>query len=301
MTHDLIVVGEGFAGLHCAAECARLGLNVATFEAEFFGGLVVNVNELSRFEAADGLSGMDYAGTLAMENRRAGVKSSTESVSAVTPIDGGFEVTTDSGTHTSRFVVMASGAHLRKLDVPGEAEYEGRGVSHCADCDAPLFTDEAVAVIGSGEWAVRNALLLANECSAVHLVYAAQQIAAEADRVAQLQAESKIQLHPGLAVQEVLGDERGMTGLRLRDAAGASQDLAVAGLFVVDGLVPNSEMAPAEAARDASGYLEVDQNLETPVPGLWAIGQVRAGFDGWLEHAVDDARRVAQQVKARAG
>lgn len=297
---DLIVIGEGFAGLTCASEAAKLGLVVATYESEFYGGLVVNVNELEHFEEADGLSGMDYAGMLAMGNKRAGVKSIQAEVRCVRRVDGGFEVDTDSGAQTARFVVIATGAKLKKLGVPGEAELEGRGVSHCADCDAPMFTGAEVVVAGNGDWALQDALLLAQECAAVHIVYPGTGLKACDDYISRVTSESKIILHPNHSIIEVLGDETGMTGVTVRNDQGESAQLKATGLFALPGLEPNGAIAPKEVERDVSGYLKVGPELETSISGLWAIGQVRSGFGGWLKDAVLEARQVAKHVKSRS-
>lgn len=299
--YDLIVVGEGVAGLTCAAECTRRGLKVATCEAAFFGGLVVNVNELARFEEAGGLSGMDHAGVLAASNRKAGVRSVTSEVSAVRRAHEGFEVETAGGKLASRFVVIATGARLQRLGVPGENEYEGRGVSHCADCDAPMFTDAEVVVAGSGDWALHSALLLARESAVVHLMFGEQAPTACREYIDRARAEPRIRFHPGVEIQEILGDRNGMTGVAVRREDGATVQIGAAGLFAVPGLVPNGELAPPQVERDERNFLKVDANLETAVSGLWAIGQVRSGFGGWLEHAAADARCAADCVKARAG
>lgn len=298
-THDLIVVGEGIAGLTCAAEASRLGIKVATFEAEFFGGLVVNVNELHRFDEARGLSGMDHAATLARSNAKAGVKSINQAVNAIRAINGGFEVGAGAGAVTSRFVVLATGARLKKLGVPGEEEFQGRGVSHCADCDAPMFSGAAVVVAGGGDWALQDAMVLAGECSVVHVVHEGAELTACSDYVEMVGDLPKIQIHPQRCIEAVLGNDGGMTGVRLRDHYGNISKIDAAGLFAVVGLEPNSGVAPLDVVRDPSGFLRVNGQLETSVPGLWAIGQVRAGFGGWLADAVVDARQAAQLVHAR--
>lgn len=296
---DLIIVGEGFAGLSCAAECARSGLKVTTIEAELLGGLVINVNELEQFQEAGGRSGMEQAATLAAANRKAGVKSVAAEVRTVVPVDGGFEVNTNTGKYNSRFVVIASGARLKSLGVPGELEFQGRGVSHCADCDAPMFSNAEVVVAGAGDWALKDALLLARESSTVHLVYKGSGLTACGELVDRVRAESKMQLHPGLEILEILGDAQGMTAVQVVDAEGIKSEIAAKGIFVLTGLLANSSMAPESVARDGKGFLKVDNGLETTVPGLWAIGQVRSGFGGWLNDAVADARLVAECLKAR--
>ncbi len=301
MTNDLVVVGEGIAGLTCAAEAAKLGLRTATFEAGFLGGLVVNVNELHRFDEADGLSGMDHAAMLANANKKAGVTSVQAEVREIRPVDGGFEVDTGSGKFTSRFVVIATGARLKKLGVPGEADYEGRGVSQCADCDAPMFTGAEVVVAGAGDWALQDAMVLAQECSIVNVVHEGEALVACPDYISAALAEPKIRFHAATAIEEVLGNENGMTGLRLRDGHGARREFTAAGLFVMSGLDANGGLAPAQVGRDEQGYLQVSKNLKTAVPGLWAIGLARSGFGGWLADAAADARRVAHLVKACMG
>ena len=299
MSFDLIVVGEGVAGLTCAAEATRLGLSVGTYEAAFLGGLVANVDELRHFDGADGLSGLDFAGSLAVRNKKAGVKSVNAGVTAIRAAGDLFEVEAGSTKHTARSVVIASGAHLRKLGVPGEAEFEGRGVSHCADCDAPLFTGADVVVAGGGDWALQSALVLAQECSTVHVVFEDDAPTACEDYVRRAGAELKIALHPGLTVVEIVGNDSGMTGVRTRDGQGGVRELPALGLFALVGLQPNSDLVPAGMRRDHDGHIVVDKTLGTSIPGLWAIGQVRSGFGGWLNDAVSDARRAAEGVRAR--
>ena len=295
---DVIVIGEGIAGLTCAAELAAAGLKVATFEANLPGGLATNLNEPSGFEPADGMSGMDYAVTLALANKKAGVESVTEAVTAIRPAGTGFEVAAESRMLAARFVVLASGASLKKLSVPGEAGFEGRGVSWCADCDAPLFAGAVTIVAGSGQWAVQDALLLARDCATVHLVCPARRLDATPASLAQVTATPNIQVHTATTVAHILGDDQGMTGIRVQDPAG-TREIQATGLFVMTGLEANSGIAPGAATRDSDNSLVADEHCETTVSGLWAIGQVRAGFGGWLNDAVADARAAAARIQAR--
>ena len=108
-------------------------------------------------------------------------------------------------------------------------------------------------------------------------------------------------MQPGLAIQEILGNDTGVTGVRARDTRGNAHDIAALGVFTLVGLEPNSALAPGAVRRDDEGYLIVNRELETDLPGLWAIGQVRSGFGGWLADAAADARRAANAVKARMG
>ncbi|HEX7386572.1 MAG TPA: NAD(P)/FAD-dependent oxidoreductase [Castellaniella sp.] len=300
---DVIIIGAGIAGLTCAGELVAAGLSVTQFEPGFPGGLVINVNELSDFEPANGLSGMDYAATLAVRNRKAGVRSVPDAVTAMQVNGNVFDVTAGDATFTARFVVVASGAHLQKLQIPGAAEFEGLGVSECADCDAPLYTGASVAIAGDGPWAVQDALLLARECATVHLVCASERLQAPDAAQRPIEAAPNVELHTHTTVAAVLGNDQGVTGVRLQDTRAtttALQDLPVAALFVMTGLVPNSEIAPPTVARDDTGALHTNEHRETALPGLWAIGQVRAGFGGGLTQALEDARHAALGIQARA-
>ena len=143
---DLIVIGEGISGLTCASHATRAGLKVATIESTLFGGLVLNVNELDGYPGAE--SGTNLASELMQANADAGVTSLQEEVAAIKAKGGTFEVATKLGAYGARQVVIASGARLKKLGVPGETEFEGKGVSSCADCDAPMYQNEEVIVVG---------------------------------------------------------------------------------------------------------------------------------------------------------
>jgi len=143
---DLIVIGEGITGLACAKHAASLGLKTATTEGNLFGGLVINVAELEGYDEHG--SGVDIASALMEANASAGVENLGATVTALEPDGSAIRVKTEGGDFTARAVVIASGARMRKLGVPGEEEYDHRGVSQCADCDGPMFQGEHVVVAG---------------------------------------------------------------------------------------------------------------------------------------------------------
>lgn len=298
--HDLIVIGEGFAGLACANEAAALGLKVAIFESAFCGGLAVNLNRLHGFEEAGESSGVEHAVLLAEALSEAGVERIGAAVTAIRRAGESFEVTSDAGMHTARAVAIASGARIRKLRVPGEEAFDGRGVSYCADCDAPMFVGATVVVAGATQWAAHEALVLAEEAAAVYLVHADDSVDASSDTLARLRDEARITLVPGTRIAEIIGDDNGVTAVRVI-GPGGTRELACTGVFPMIGLEPASELAPAEASRDPGGALVVDERLETTAPDLFAIGQVRSGFGGWIADAMADGRSVARSLAARLG
>jgi len=293
-SYDVIVIGEGVSGLACAGHARRAGLRVATFEANLFGGLVINVNELDGYPGAE--SGTLLASDLMQANSDAGVTSIQGEVTAIRSVGGAFEVSAGN-IYGARQVVFASGARLRKLGVPGEDEYEGRGVSHCADCDAPLFLNEEVVVVGGGDSALQEALVLAKFCRKVHIVHRGSRFRAQQHLVERVASEPRIATIWNATIEAILGAKMVEKVRVKRD--GKTEDIASAGVFAYIGLEPNAECAPSGIGRDAHGHLVTNNAFETSMAGVWAIGAVRAGYSGLLRDAVAESKRVAEAIRDR--
>jgi thioredoxin reductase (NADPH) len=294
---DVIIIGEGIAGLTAAGALAKKGLSTATFEQQIFGGLVLNVNELDPAPPGGEAGGAAFASELTGANADAGVTSIQEPVTALAAGDGAYTVTTGSGSYRARQVIIASGASLKALGVPGEAEFEGRGVSKCADCDGPMFQNETVAVIGGGDSALQEANVLTHYCGKVILIHRGTAFRAQQRFIEQVNANDKIEQRFGCTVDAILGGQM-VEKLRIKTAAG-SEDIAVAGVFAYIGLEPNTAFVPDAVKRDGQGRLVTGDTLETALPGVWAIGAVRSGCGGSLDDAIADANRAADAVAAK--
>ena len=295
-TYDLIVIGEGIAGLTCANEAARAGLKVATFESNLFGGLVININELEGYPEGRQTSGAEFASELMEANAGLNVASVQEAVTAIAPSGGGFDVKTAGATHQARQVVVASGARMKKLGVPGEAEFEGRGVSQCADCDGPMFQDEEVAVVGGGDSALQEALVLARYCGKVHLLHRGERFRAQPHFVEQGVRDRR--RSPSCGKPPWTRSSAARWSRKYASAArrtAQTQELPCAGVFACIGLEPNSEYLSPEVRRDERGFVVTGDALETSVPGIWAIGAVRSGYSGLLGRGGGSAARSEER------
>ena len=255
---------------------------------------MINVNELDGYPGAE--SGTLLASELMQANSDAGVTSVQSEATSIRPVGGGFEVSAGS-LYGARQVVIASGARLKKLGVPGEEEYEGRGVSHCADCDAPLFQNEEVVVVGGGDSALQEALVLAKFCRKVHIVHRGSRFRAQKHLVDRVAAEPRIATIWNASVEAILGTKM-VEKVRIR-RDGKTEDTSIAGVFAYIGLEPNAACAPSGIARDGGGHLVTNAAFETSMTGIWAIGAVRAGYSGLLRDAVVEAQRVAAAVRDR--
>ncbi len=294
-TFDVIVIGQGFAGLTAASLCARAGLNTANAEAELFGGLIININELDPGPEGAQISGVDLASELATANMEAGIAQLAGEARVVdrTP-EGHWQVDVAGELIKSEHVIIATGASIRELGIPGEQEFLGRGVSYCADCDGPLFGGREVVVVGGGDSAFQEALALTHYCSGVTLIYRGAVPRARADLVERVRTQPLIVERPNTVPLEVVG-EQGVEGLKI-DQQGIVQTLTCSGVFLFPGLIARAGCAPADAERDARGALLVGADCATNLSHLWAIGAVRAGFGGLLDDAAEDARRVSRAI-----
>ena len=291
---DLIVIGTGVAGITATKLAQQAGLSTAMIEANLFGGLITNINDLDGpFDS----SGSDYAASLMSAACDLGAENISATVSTVEQGEEYFTVKTDNDRHTARAIIVASGGRIRHLGVPGEEELEGRGVSRCADCDGPLFNGEEVVVVGGGDSAVQEAIALAAYARRVHIVHRGETFRARAHLTERLVGLRNVTVHWHTRVQAILGSD-GVRAVETVSPDGVSGEMACAGVFPYIGLEPASTFLPESVARDASGYIVTDDAMRTALPGLFAAGVVRAGNGGTISDAEADAAAAARSMLA---
>jgi thioredoxin reductase (NADPH) len=283
---DVIVIGTGIAGLAAAKYAAEKGLSVLALESNVFGGLVLNINEL---EGELQGSGAELASNMLGELGDLGAENVSETVTGLSRVGDALLVSTDVNEYRGRAVIVASGARLKRLGIPGEAEFEGRGVAQCADCDGPLYQDQEVVVVGGGDSALQEALVLADYAKQVHLIHRSAKFRARPELVEAVAGRGNIAVRWNTVVEAITGSD-GVAAVGVRDTAqGKTEDIACSGIFAYVGLAPNSEFVPAEIARDEAGRLLTDASMQTKLPGVFAIGAVRSGYGGMLADAMAEA------------
>ena len=303
MDYDAIVVGAGVAGLTAAAALAEGRLRVLVLEAESFGGPVLNIEWIHGYpRPREKLAGAMLASQLVNRAESAGVEMTLGQVVEIEAYSGCIAVTcADGSARTSSAVVLAGGLRSKKLGVPGEERYQGKGMIHCALCDAGLYRDRVVAVCGGGDAGLIEAMYLARFASKVVVVEAGLQLSAKPALRQRALADAKLEIRCGERPVEVLGNG-GVTGLVIeKTATGRRETLEVYGVLVHVGYEPASDYLQGVVALDDSGRVVVSERLEAGLPGILAAGDLRSGSPRTVAAAVADGRTAAAAVRQRLG
>jgi thioredoxin reductase (NADPH) len=291
---DLIVVGAGVAGLTAAVTGARHGLKTVVVEKLGPGGQIVTATKIENFPGfPQGIGGYELGPLLHEQAEEAGAEFMLDTVEGLA-IDGDHRILRCAGDELrARAVVIAAGSALRSLGIPGEERLAGKGVSHCASCDGPFFRGQPVCVVGGGDAAVDEALVLAEYASAVTIFHRGAALTAQQALRDRLVAAGTITVAPGTIVEEILGDDS-VTGVRLRDLAGdTTRDEPLAGVFVFVGLEPNSAFLRGVLALDHAGHVETDVMMRTSLDGVFAAGDIRAHSVAQLAASCGDGATAA--------
>lgn len=296
--YEVAVIGGGLAGLSAARHAARLGRLVTLFEVTgMYGGLVATVDHVDGLPVPGKFTGQDLAIHLLEDARKAGVQIVETGIAKI-ELDQRLTMTDhDNRIHHPEAIIVASGASLRRLGVPGEEEFTGRGVSRCATCDGGFFRKQAVAVVGGGDAAVSEALVLAKTSRRVFMV-SRSPLKAKREYIDKIAARENVSFVWDSEVSAILGDGSGVSGVRVRNVKdGSSTDIPVMGLFPFIGTAPNTEFVPL-TLKTASGHIETGASFATSDPRLFAVGAVRAGYGGNIVQAMSEGVGSAEAAAA---
>lgn len=275
--YDVIVIGTGPAGLAAAIYGTRAKLNMLVLEQNFMsGGQVVNTYEVDNYPGLPGISGMDLSLKFREHAEKLGMEFLRAKVNKIAVGENGIKtVEAENQTYETKTVILATGAHHRLLNVPGEESLSGMGVSYCATCDGAFYKGSDVAVIGGGDVAVEDAIFLARGCRKVYVVHRRNELRAAKSLQEKLFSLPNVEMVWDSAVESIEGEEQ-VEAVRLKQLKdGSSRTLQVDGVFVAVGITPDSDLLKGIAEMDENGYIAADETCETSVPGIYAAGDVR--------------------------
>jgi thioredoxin reductase (NADPH) len=295
---EVVIAGAGIAGLTAGLTSARLGRKTLILTGGVSGGQLLSIEKVDGFPGfPEGIAGYDLCPLIQEQAVAAGAEFAAGALEVIEPADEGrWRLMTGEGAeYLARAVVVATGARLKELGVAGEERLRGKGVSHCASCDAPLMRGRTVVVVGGGDSAAQEALTLADSAARVVILHRSDAFSAQAAYRERVTAHPKIEIRFNVTVEEILGDS-GVAGVRLRETAtGASATLEAAGVFVYVGMEPNSTVLKGKLALDSAGRVPTDAAMRTALHGVFAAGAVRSG---WLGRAMSAGEGAAAAIAA---
>jgi thioredoxin reductase (NADPH) len=276
--HDVIIIGGGPAGLTAAIYAARAKLDAVVIEKAAPGGQILVTDWIENYPGfPDGLTGADLIQKMTDQAARFGVPVTYDEVLSIqkTP-DNVIHVKLSGRTLTTKAVIVVTGASPKKLGVPGEDEFYGRGVSTCATCDAPFFKNSVVAAVGGGDTAVQEAIFLTRFAQKVYLIHRRDALRAARLLQERVFANEKIEMVWDSVVTAINGSMAGVTGVSTKNVkTGQESELKVDGCFLWVGITPNTAFLKDVVQCNDAGFIVVNSRMETSVPGIYAAGDVR--------------------------
>ncbi len=295
--YDVIVIGAGPGGLTAGLYASRANLSVLILDRGIYGGQMNNTAEVENYPGFKSILGPDLAEKMYQGATQFGAEYAYGSVEKV-EVNGDFkQVITDSETYEAPVVIIATGSQYRKLGVEGEVEYAGRGVSYCAVCDGAFFKDQPLAVIGGGDSAVEEGGYLAKLASNVNIIHRRDQLRAQKILQERAFANDKIDFTWDTVVTKINGDGQKVTSVSTHNKkTGEDGELKVNGVFIYVGVIPLSEPFKELGITDEQGWIKTDELMQTSLPGVYAIGDVRAKELRQITTAVGDGSIAGQQA-----
>lgn len=292
-TYDVVIVGAGLAGLTAGMFAGRHGMRTALIDHMGSGGQVLNVEHIENWPGLpEGIAGYDLGPIVQEQAEAAGIEFVFDTFEGLEPGGETHQVRCTEQTLTARTVILATGSTLRRLGIPGEEQFNGKGVSYCASCDAPLFTGESVAVVGGGDAAFDEAAVAADHAGSVSLFVRSDEPRAQQALLDKVAGKPNIEVIYNSVVEEIVGEDT-VTGVRVRTGEGESTERELSGIFVFIGLEPNTAALQGVLDLDSTGHIMVDLLMQTSVPGVFAAGDIRHQSVAQLVSAAGDGATAA--------
>ena len=316
--YDVIIVGAGPAGLAAGLYAGRMELKALALEMKAPGGELLNTLDIEDYPGFEHITGQDLSDKMEAHARKFGLEIDYDQVKEIWKDGDDIVVSTElDKEYRVPAVIVTAGGAPKKLGVPGEEEYAGRGVSYCAICDGAFFKEKVVAVVGGGDSAVEEGTFLTRYASKVHLIHRRDEFRAQAVAVQRARQDPKVEFVMDTVVEEIEGsgnpDEGGaVKSLKLKNIrTGATSTLEVAAVFPFVGFLPNSNIFRDHVDHDELGYIYTDTNMATNIEGIFAAGDVRHQLTKQITTAVGDGTTAVvavtklladrKQARARGG
>ena len=295
--YDVAIIGAGVAGLTAALFAARFGHCTLVIERFAPGGHLVNVESIEDFPGfPNGVAGYELGPFMQEQAANQGAQFQLAEVQSLETIDSYWQVNTAEGACRAKAVIVASGSEPKDLGVPGESRLRGQGVSNCASCDGPLYSDRAVGVVGGTDYMLQEALTLVKYAGRVIVFHNEGASPAHQTLWRRVLDDAKIDVRYNTTVNEILGDDA-VTGVQVRDAVtGEKSQVQLAGIFIYAGLEPNTELVKSLLRLDKDGRIPTDAWMRTELPGLFAAGDLRADSAGLAITSSGDGAAAALAV-----
>ncbi len=275
MTENLIIIGSGPAGLSAAIYAARGNLKPLVLTGQEIGGQISLTNEVENYPGfPDGIMGPELVQLMQKQAEKFGARVEIDTVTEANLKTPPFQLKTQNGAeYAAKSLIVATGASPRYLNVPGERELTGRGVSYCATCDGFFFRNKEIAVVGGGDSALQEGLFLTQFASKVNIIHRRDQLRAQKILQARARENGKINFVWNSVVKEIKGSSKVESLVLENTQTRARSELPAQGIFVYVGHIPNTSLFKGQLEMDEEGYLKVDARLHTNIPGVFAAGE----------------------------
>lgn len=296
--YDVIVIGAGPGGMTAAMYASRANLSVLMLDRGIYGGNLNNTAEIENYTGFKSIMGPDLAKEMYEGATQFGADYAYGAVEKVEVVGDVKQITTDMGdVFTAKAVVIATGSSQRKLGVPGEAEFSGRGVSYCAVCDGAFFKNKHLIVVGGGDSAVEEGAFLTQLADKVTVLVRRDQLRAQPIVQDKAMQNPKMEFVFNTSVTEIVGDDMKVTGVKtVNNVTGETGELAADGVFIYVGSDPMTAPFKDLGILNAKGWVETDATMATKIPGIFAVGDVRDTLLRQVATAVGDGAIAGQQV-----
>ncbi len=290
--YDIIVVGAGPAGLTAALYARRAEKSVLVLEKSTFGGQMTYSPKIENYPAIASASGNELADKMVEQVLAQGAEIDMDTITAIEKTEDGFKVIGENAEYRAKSVILALGAKHRMLGLQNEASYVGNGVSFCAVCDGAFYKGQTVAVIGGGNSALQEAILLSEGCAKVYVIQNLDEFTGETKLVNILRTKDNVEFIMGTVVTDLIGDDS-LRAIRLQSNCGQTDELKIDGMFVAIGLAPCNKPFEALAPLNAYGYFDTDETCKTPTEGLFVAGDCRSKTIRQISTAIADGSSAA--------